>query len=147
LLIVILCCTEVKIFSPKEKNMTTLTTTLYDRLGEVKGITKLVDDVVDYHMNNPAIQSRYLHLKEDPEHFARIRQHTINFFCAGAGGPQSYGGKGMVGVHTGMNVSEQEFLAVIDDIMEAMDKNNYGEMEKKDVLAILYSLKAQIIRL
>lgn len=38
--------------------MTTLTTTLYERLGEVKGITKLVDDVVDYHMNNSIIKAR-----------------------------------------------------------------------------------------
>lgn len=122
-------------------------TTLYNRLGEVKGITKLVDDIVDYHMNNPVIKSRYLPLKESPEHFAMIRQHTIHFFCAGAGGPQTYGGKGMVGAHKGMNVSEQEFIAVIDDVMEAMGKNNYGETEKKDVLAILYSLKPEVIRL
>jgi len=53
----------------------------------------------------------------------------------------------MVTTHKGMNISEQEFLAVIDDIMAAMDKNNLGEEEKKDVLAILYSLKEQVIRL
>lgn len=105
--------------------------TLYERLGEVKGITKLVDDVVDYHMNNSIIKARYLPLLDNPEHLAIIRQHTINFFCAGAGGPQSYGGRGMVGAHRGMNVSEQEFLAVIDDVMEAMKKNSYGEIEKK----------------
>jgi hemoglobin len=121
--------------------------TLYQRLGEAEGITKLVDDVVDKHMNNPLIKSRYLPLTEDPGRFAMIRQHTINFFCAGSGGPQSYGGRGMVGAHKGMNVSEQEFIAVIDDIMEAMDKNSYGESEKKDVLAILYFLKAEVIRL
>lgn len=38
-------------------------------------------------------------------------------------------------------------MAVIDDVMEAMNKHNYGETEKKDVLAILYSLKSEIIRL
>jgi hemoglobin len=37
-------------------------------------------------------------------------------------------------------------MAVVDDILAAMDKNNYGEEEKKDVLAILYSLKEGIIR-
>ncbi len=53
----------------------------------------------------------------------------------------------MVGAHKGMNVSEQEFLAVIDDVMQAMEANHYKADEKKDVLAILYSLKAEIIRL
>jgi len=121
--------------------------TLYERLGEVKGITQLVDDVVDIHMINPSVSPRFLPLKEKPEQLAVIKQHTVNFFCAGSGGPQSYGGRDMISTHKGMNISEQEFLAVVDDIMEAMDKNSLGEEEKKDVLAILYSLKEQVIRL
>ncbi len=58
-----------------------MTTTLYERLGAAKGITKLVDDIVDHHMNNPVINARYLPLKDNPERFAMIRQHTINFLC------------------------------------------------------------------
>lgn len=49
--------------------------------------------------------------------------------------------------HKGMNISEQEYLAVMDDIVGAMEKNGVGEDTKKDVLAILYSLKGGIIRL
>ena len=120
---------------------------LYVRLGEFKGITKLVDDVVDIHMINPSVSPRFLPLKEKPEQLGVIKQHTVNFFCAGSGGPQTYGGRDLVSTHKGMNISEQEFLAVIDDIMEAMEKNSMGEEEKKDVLAILYSLKEQVIRL
>jgi len=37
-------------------------------------------------------------------------------------------------------------MAVMDDIMAAMDKNGIDEDEKKDVFAILYSLKSEIIR-
>lgn len=121
--------------------------TLYERLGKINGITQLVDDVVDIHMTNPSVSPRFLPLKEKPEQLSMIKQHTVNFFCAGSGGPQTYGGRDMVATHSGMNISEQEFLAVIDDIMEAMDKNNLGDDEKKDVLAILYSLKEQVIRL
>jgi len=120
---------------------------LYKRLGEFKGITKLVDDVVDIHMINPSVSPRFLPLKEKPEQLSAIKQHTVNFFCSGSGGPQTYGGRDLVSTHKGMNISEQEFLAVIDDIMEAMEKNSLGEEEKKDVLAILYSLKEQVIRL
>jgi hypothetical protein len=43
-------------------------------------------------------------------------------------------------------ISEQEFLAVTDDIMLAMDKNSIDADSKKDVLAIFYSLKGDIIR-
>ncbi len=120
--------------------------TLYNRLGGVEKITKLVDDVVDEHMKNPVVNPRFLKYLEDPERLAVIKHHTVNFFCAGAGGPQEYQGRDMPETHKGMNISEQEYLAVVDDIMSAMDKNNYAQQEKNDVVAILYSLKSGIIR-
>jgi hemoglobin len=45
-----------------------------------------------------------------------------------------------------MNISEQEYLAVTDDIVGAMNKNKLDEGTKNDVIAILYSLKGNIIR-
>ncbi|MBP6759539.1 MAG: group 1 truncated hemoglobin [Flavobacterium sp.] len=123
-----------------------MTKTLYERLGEVNGISKLVDDVVNLHMTNPQVSPRFIPYKDEPERLSIIKQHTINFFCAGAGGPQAYDGRDMTTTHKGMNISEQEYLAVVDDVLEAMNQNNLGDEEKKDVLAILYSLKGGIIR-
>lgn len=119
---------------------------LYERLGGANGITALTDDVIDLHMNNPVIKARYIPLKDDPEHFAVIRQHLINFFAAGSGGPEEYTGMDMETAHRGMNISEAEYMAVMDDIQNAMDKHNYDEQTRKDVLAITYSLKNQMIR-
>jgi hypothetical protein len=59
---------------------------LYDRLGGSAGITQIVNEVVQAHMNNPAINARFLPLKEQPEHLASITKHTIEFFSAGSGG-------------------------------------------------------------
>lgn len=116
--------------------------TLYERLGGADGIARLVDDAVDAHLSNPIVKTRFANAK-DIEHAKRMSRE---FFCAGSGGPESYTGKDMLTTHKGMNISEQEFLAVVDDILGAMDKNKLGENEKKDVLAILYSLKGEIIR-
>jgi len=115
---------------------------LYERLGSVEGISRLVDDIIDEHLKNPLIKTRYENV-EDMEHVKRM---VTEFFCAGSGGTQTYTGKDMLTAHRGMNVSEQEFLAVVDDVFRAMDKNKIGEDVKKDVLAILYSLKGEIIR-
>jgi hemoglobin len=123
-----------------------MTKTLYERLGKKEGITKLVDDVVENHTKNPIVSPRFLPYLDQPERLAMIKKHTVDFFCAGSGGPESYGGRDMPTTHKGMNVSEQEYMAVVDDILEAMDKNSYGDEEKKDVLANLYSLKEGIIR-
>ena len=119
-----------------------MTTTLYERLGSAEGIARLVDDVVAAHLINPVVKTRFENAKDMP----RLKKMAAEFFCAGAGGPAPYTGKDMLAAHKGMNINEQEYLAVMDDIVGAMDKNRLGEDVKKDVIAILYSLKGEIIR-
>lgn len=121
-------------------------TTLYERLGGEKGITALVDDIVEAHMHNPTIKARFLPYKEDPENLKVIKGHTVSFFCAGSGGHQEYTGKGMENTHRGMNISEAEFMAATDDILQVLDKHGIDETSRKDVLAIVYSLKEQIMK-
>lgn len=119
-----------------------MSASLYERLGGADGISVIVDDVIAAHLANPAVQARFLNVK-DLEH---AKQMAREFFCAGSGGPEAYSGKDMRAAHTGMNISEQEYLAVVDDIMGALAKHNIDEATKKDVLAILYALKGEIIR-
>lgn len=119
---------------------------LYERLGGSDGIGALVDDIIKNHMVNPVVKARYLPLNDDPSHFAKVRQHLINFLAAGSGGSEQYTGKDMESAHRGMNISETEYMAVIDDILAAMDKHQMDEQTRKDVLAISYSLKDQMIR-
>jgi len=119
-----------------------MTTTLYQRLGGAEGMARLVDDVVAAHLLNPIVKTRFENVK-DLDH---LKQMAREFFSAGSGGPVSYTGKDMLAAHKGMNISEQEYLAVMDDIVGAMNKNGLGEDAKKDVIAILYSLKGEIIR-
>jgi len=120
--------------------------TLYERLGGAEGISLIVDDVVEAHMNNPIIQGRFLPYKDQPEHLGEIKKNISNFFGAGSGGPEKYTGKDMPTAHQGMKITAEEYLAVVDDILMVMDKHNKDEQTKKDVLAILYSLKDQIIK-
>ena len=119
-----------------------MTTTLYKRLGGADGIARLVDDVIAAHLENPIVKNRFENIK-DMEHAKRMARE---FFCAGSGGPESYTGKDMLAAHKGMNISEQEYLAVMDDIVGAMNKHELDEGTKNDVIAILYSLKGNIIR-
>jgi hemoglobin len=74
------------------------------------------------------------------------KEMARQFFSAGSGGPEDYTGRDMRTAHKGMNISEQEYLAAMDDIVSAMEKHQLTEDTKKDVIAILYSLKNDIIR-
>ncbi|WP_019669751.1 group I truncated hemoglobin [Eudoraea adriatica] len=120
-------------------------TTLYERLGGSDGISRIVDDAIEEHMNNPAVNARFLPLKEEPERLKVIKQHTIEFFSSGSGGPPEYNGQDMETAHKGMNISHDEYMHVIDDVLAALDKNDINDEAKKDVLYILWSLKGMIL--
>ena len=119
-----------------------MATTLYQRLGEAAGIARIVDDTIAAHLENPVIKVRFENTA-DMEHAKRM---ACEFFCAGSGGPEAYTGKNMLTAHKGMNISEQEYLEVMDDTIAALNKNNIDQDTINDVIAIMYSLKGNIIR-
>ncbi len=122
-----------------------MSTSLYERLGGAAGISILVDDVVAAHMCNPLIKARFLPYGDDPAHLAEIKKRLREFLGMGGGGPERYSGRSMPDAHRGMNISAQEYMAAIDDILGTLEKHRIDEQTRKDVLAIAYSLKDQII--
>lgn len=122
--------------------MNAVAETLYDRLGRREGITRITRELMKNHLANPLVKTRY----ENSPDLERVETRVVEFFCAGAGGPESYSGKDMLATHKGMNVSEQEFITVIDDAMDALEKCGVEPATRNEVLAILWSLKGEVIR-
>ena len=122
-----------------------MTTILYERLGGAPGITAIVDAVVDAHMCNPAINERFLPLKDQHDQLAAIKRHTVDFFSAGSGAAVAYSGRDMVSTHTGMNITAAEYMHVVDDILSVLNQRNIDDISKNEVLAILWSLKGMIM--
>ena len=116
------------------------TATLYDRLGGRPGIEAIVADIWNNHVSNPLIAKRYAN--SDP---ANVKRLVTEMCCAGFGGPETYTGKDMIAAHKGMNINDTEFVAVCDDVLKALDKNNVGKRERDEILCILYSLKGDVV--
>jgi len=113
---------------------------LYDRLGGHDSLVALATTTFNNHCNNDLIKSRYVN--SDPKDVIRL---VGEFMCAGFGGKEAYTGKDMLTTHTGMNISEEEFNAVVDDVMKALDTHNAGQREKDEVLAALWSMRPEIV--
>jgi hemoglobin len=118
-----------------------MSNTLYQRLGGAERIAAIVDDLVDRHAANPILGPRFRG-KDLPN----LKALATQFFCAGAGGPQRYEGRDMRAAHAGMNANEQELVATIDDVVDAMNAHGVGQAEINEVVAILYSLKGEVLR-
>jgi hemoglobin len=118
---------------------------LYERLGGARGIAAIVDGIIALHLPNPLIKTRFASVT--PDRMPAFKKTVCDFFGAGSGGPEVYTGKDLVTAHKGMNINEQELVAAVDDIVAALDRNGVGQTEKNEVVAILYSLKDQVLRL
>jgi hemoglobin len=113
---------------------------LFERLGGNAGITSIANDVVDNHVANKTIGTRFA--KVD---IPALKHAAATFFIAGTGGQNLYKGKDMLSAHKGMNISAAEFMAVLDDALDALTKNGIAQREQEEVLYILYSMRADIV--
>ena len=120
---------------------------LFQRLGGTAGINRLVEDIVALHMENPIIKARFRPVLETPDRLAVIKGHLCAFLEMGSGGVAQYKCRDMRTAHKGMNISAAEYMAAVDDILVALKKHSIDEETQKDVLAIAWSLKPDIMHL
>jgi hemoglobin len=124
----------------KHKDEGAVQSSLYERLGGSEGITKIAGDLVDIHLENPAIAPRF-----GGTDINALKNGAATFFISGTGGPNVYAGKDMLATHKGMNISATEFMAVLDDALTALQKNDIGQREQEEVLFVLYSMRPDVV--
>lgn len=120
---------------------------LFERLGGEDGISSIVDDIAQAHLDNAEISHVFMPLKENSERFESFKTHVKEFLSSGTGGGAVYTGKDLPTAHKGLKTSEKEFMAAVDDILGVLSKHNIDEETKKDMLYILYSMKGAVIGL
>jgi hemoglobin len=113
---------------------------LYERLGGDKGARAITEDIWNNHSKNPIVNNRFVN--SDPSY---VKQKVFELIAASTGGSTKYTGKDMLTTHAGMNISDMEFNAVVDDVMNALEQNHVGKQEQNEMLAILWSVKDQVV--
>jgi hemoglobin len=117
-------------------------TPLFERLGGRDGIHALVEKVLDNHFANPTVCTRFEHAKMTRNEMV---EGGFEFFCTGLSGIPTYTGRSIPDAHAGMNISDAEFNAVLDDILGAMTSLGIGELEQAEALRILYGLRTEVV--
>jgi hemoglobin len=116
---------------------------LYKRLGGREGIALVVDDFVANVVADGRVNARFKDMK--PPAVARFKTNLADQICDAAGGPCSYQGRDMKTTHKGMNVTEAEWNATVDDLVKALDKRKVGDKEKSELLGVLSAMKKDIV--
>jgi len=123
--------------------------TLYDRLGGEAAVKAVVDDVVARAATDPKVnftrKGTAREWKATPENIAKLKSSLVQMIAAATGGPQKYTGKSMKDVHKGMQISDKEFAALIDDLKAALDKLKVAAKEQDELLAIVASTGKDIV--
>lgn len=113
---------------------------LYQRLGGDTAIAAIVDDAVANIAADPRINQRFRHTGA-----LHLRKNLVDLFCARTGGPCVYTGRDMSAAHDGMNIRDDEFNALVEDLALSLEKHRVPEAEKRELLAILGQMKNAVI--
>jgi hemoglobin len=114
--------------------------TLYQRLGGKEAITAVVNDFIANVAADERINGQFANAN-----IPRLKEKLVEQICAGTGGPCTYTGRDMKTVHAGMNITEGQFNALVEDLVKSLDKFDVPVREKNELLAVLGPMKRDIV--
>jgi hemoglobin len=119
---------------------------LYDRLGGVYNISVVVDDFIDRVMGDPRLNANprvdEAHHRVSPQGF---KYYVTEQLCEAAGGPQRYSGRTMGDTHRHLMITDEEWVAFMDDLQQSLDRFEVPQLEQDEVIAIVESTKEAIV--
>ena len=119
---------------------------LYDRLGGLYNIAVVVDDFIDRVMGDPRLNANprvdEAHHRVSPQGF---KYYVTEMLCWAAGGPQTYSGRTMGDTHRHLMITDEEWVAFMDDLQQSLDRFEVPQPEQDEVKAIVESTKEAIV--
>jgi hemoglobin len=113
---------------------------LYERLGGQPAIGAVADEFLKRVAGDARINGRFVNTD-----LTRLRGLLVDFVCAATGGPCQYQGRDMRSAHAGMKILEEEFNALVEDMVSALVALKVPKAEQNEILAALGPLKTDIV--
>jgi hemoglobin len=113
---------------------------LYERLGGKPAITAVIDDFIGNVAADTRINKRF-----GGADIPRLKARLVDQVCEASGGPCKYTGASMLDAHKGMNITDAEFGALVEDLVKSLDKFKVPAKEKNELLSALAGMKPDIV--
>lgn len=112
--------------------------TLYDRLGGGSAIYAIADNLIDRAMADPRVnfqrQGHAHTFTATPDSVARLKLYWAQFLDMLCDGPQTYEGHNIAETHHGMDISEGEWVALLDDLHQTLNQYHVPADQQKDLI-------------
>lgn len=116
---------------------------LYERLGGYEAISLVVNDFAGKLFTDPQVGPFFKGMGADTR--KSFIQKNINLACNVTGGPCKVISRPAKTVHGGLGITEAEFNVVFNHLVDSLDKFNVPDQEKEELLAIISTLKPDIV--
>lgn len=113
---------------------------LYQELGGIPGITRIVEGMLLNAAHDQRIVQHFRNIA--PE---RLRNKLVEQLCVDTGGPCTYTGDTLAEAHKGMNLQAVEFNALVEDLIGSMNNQGIPASVQSRVLAGMAAQRGEVL--
>jgi len=115
--------------------------TLYERLGGESGIAAITEGMLARTAEDPRIRDDFAEAD-----IVNLYERLVEHLCALTGGPCTYTGRAMKAAHAGLGLTEADFNALVENLVDAMTERGVPIAAQNELLAILAPMRGEVIR-
>ncbi|MBM3415326.1 MAG: group 1 truncated hemoglobin [Bacteroidetes bacterium] len=118
---------------------------LYKRLGGYDAIAAVTDDFISKLATHKDLSRFFTGAGDDSK--KSMRQHIVDMLCNVSGEPCVYMGRSMKDAHKGLKISENDWNITAGLLVETLNKFKVPKKEQDELLAIVSSVKKDIVEM
>jgi hemoglobin len=114
--------------------------TLYQQFGERPGIEALVEELLVRILEDPRINAGFAEVD-----LVNLNDRLVEQICVEVGGPCVYTGRTMAESHASLAVTEADFNALVEDLVDAMEARGIPRRAQNRLLRRLAPMHRDIV--
>jgi hemoglobin len=118
---------------------------LYDQLGGAVGITAVINGLGDNLVADSRISGFFTSLPT--ARLLRLKELLIEQVSNASGGPVQYTGRDMRTSHAGLNITTDDFNALVEDLVQSLNSNKVPAAAQQMLLGALAPLQSDIVQI
>lgn len=111
-------------------NSTESEPSLFDRVGRVPGVTRLIDRFYENVLKDPTMRPYFQNVE-----MRKLRRMQFEFFSAALGGPTAYSGPSMHYAHQGRHITREHFQTFVEHLFTTLQECDLSDEDRYAIIA------------